>query len=57
MYFNDDFYTTTKAADGKYDALKGLTLYNGRFYNINSPTLAKILNSKSGFNEQKRSGN
>ena len=57
MYFNDDYYKTPEAATGEYDALKGLTFYNGRFYNINSPTLAKIVNSENGFNAQRRAGN
>ena len=57
IYFNDDFYASDLAKTGAYDALKGLTYYNGKLYQISDPNLARILNSENGYNAMLKAGN
>ena len=55
LRFTDDFYNTY-GADGTFDPFKGMTLYNGRLYRDGNPTLARILNQDSGWNQQMKIG-
>ena len=56
IYFNDDFYNSEEGSDGRFDPLRGYTLYNGVLYKKNSGKLAQILNTSDGFNEAIRNG-
>ena len=57
IYFNDDFYNSDLAKTGAFDALRGLTYYNGKLYQISDPNLARILNSENGYNAMLKAGN
>lgn len=56
IWFNDDFYKSGYGADGRYNALKGLTYYNGALYQSDSPILTQILNTSGGYNELVKNG-
>lgn len=55
-WFNDDFYNSQYGSDGRMNAYKGLTFYNGRLYGANNSTLARILNASGGRNELMKQG-
>lgn len=56
-YFNDDFYNSSYGVDGRLNALKGLTFYNNAIYNINDPTLKRILDTEeTGYNALMKQG-
>lgn len=55
-YFNDDFYRSVFGAEGRFDALRGLTKYNGALYKNDSARLASILNAENSFNDLYKKG-
>ena len=55
-YFNDDFYKTAFGAEGKYNPLRGLTIYNGALYKKDNATLANILNAEDSYNARYKKG-
>lgn len=57
IYFNDDFYNSEYGVSGDYNPLRGLTYYNGKFYNNSSTDLRNILNAEGGYNDLVRKGN
>lgn len=57
IYFNDDFYNSEYGVSGDYNPLRGLTYYNGKFYNNSSTDLRNILNAEGGYNDLIRKGN